>query len=270
MSMKITIAAWHLKDFNVGLARYCRGLIEAIGRVDHENRYEILMPEAAYRFPERPNLRYRVIRFPVFKRRFWEQVAPLLVGPYDLLHFPYDSGIAWKRGKFVVTVHDVKPLLFDSPRPRRNLNSLVEQLAVGDKWSKVDRVVTDSESSRRDIVEHLKIHKERVAVAYPGVDRELFRPAPAATADRGARPYVLCVAGSDPTKNVETLIDAFAQLPLTVRDTHDLVLVGDFRRRSDLYERVRQTGIEKQTLFTGIVSDDRMIELYQRAILFVF
>jgi hypothetical protein len=80
----------------VGLARYCRGLIEAIGRVDHENRYEILMPCESYRFPERPNLRYRVIRFPVFKRRFWEQVAPLLVGPYDLLHFPYDSGIAWK------------------------------------------------------------------------------------------------------------------------------------------------------------------------------
>jgi glycosyltransferase involved in cell wall biosynthesis len=193
-----------------------------------------------------------------------------LVGPYDLLHFPYDSGITWKRGKFVVTVHDVKPLLFDSPRPRRNLNSLVEQLVVGDKWSNVDRVVTDSESSRRDIVEHLKIHKGRVAVAYPGVDRELFRPAPTATADRGARPYVLCVAGSDPTKNVKTLIDAFAKLPRTMRDRHDLVLAGDFRRRPDLYERVRQAGIEKQTQFTGIVSDDRLKELYQRARLFVF
>src|SRR5437899_7789447 len=137
--MKIVIAAWHLKDFNVGLARYCRGLIEAIGRVDHENRYEILMREASYRFPECPNLQYRYIRFPVFKRRFWEQVAPLLVGRYDLLHFPYDSCVAWKRGKFMITVHDVKPLIFDNSRPRRNLNSLIEQLVVGDKWSKVDR-----------------------------------------------------------------------------------------------------------------------------------
>jgi glycosyltransferase involved in cell wall biosynthesis len=268
--MKVVIAAWHLKDFNVGLGRYCRGLIEGLGRVDHENRYEILMPNDAYRFPDRPNIRYRLIRFPVFKRRFWEQVAPLLLGRYDLLHFPYDSCVAWKRGKFMITVHDVKPLLFSNPRPRHNLNSLVEQLVVGDKWSKVDRVVTDSECSRQDIVEHLKIPKERVAVVYPGVDRERFAPAPVTPADRGVRPYVLNVAGSDPTKNVETVIDAFARLPLTMRDEHVLVLAGDFRRRPDLYERVRQAGLEKQTQFTGIVSDDRLKELYQRAKLFVF
>ena len=102
--MKIVIAAWHLKDLNVGLGRYCRRLIEAIGRVDHENRYEILMPVNNYRFPERPNIRYRLIRFPLFKRRFWEQVAQLLVGHYDLLHFPYNSCVAWKRGKFLMTI----------------------------------------------------------------------------------------------------------------------------------------------------------------------
>jgi len=268
--VKIVIAAWHLKDFNVGLGRYCRGLVEAIGRVDRENQYEILMPVNTNRFPDRPNMQYRYIRFPVFKRRFWEQIAPLLVGRYDLLHFPYDSCVAWKRGRFMITVHDVKPLLFDSPRPRRNLNGLVEQLVVGDKWSKIDRVVTDSECSRRDIVEHLKIPKERVAVAYPGVDRERFVPAPATRVDRGARPYVLCVAGSDPTKNVETLIDAFGRLPLPMRDRHDLVLAGDFRRRPELYERVRQAGIEKQTTFTGKVPDDHLIKLYQGATLFVF
>ena len=39
--MKIVIAAWHLKDFNVGLGRYCRSLIEAMARVDGEHQYEI-------------------------------------------------------------------------------------------------------------------------------------------------------------------------------------------------------------------------------------
>ena len=39
-------------------------------------------------------------------------MAPLAIGSYDLLHFPYDSCIAWKRGRFVVTIHDVKPLIF--------------------------------------------------------------------------------------------------------------------------------------------------------------
>jgi alpha-1,3-rhamnosyl/mannosyltransferase len=81
---------------------------------------------------------------------------------------------------------------------------------------------------------------------------------------------VLCVAGSDPIKNVETLVEAFSRLPGGVRERHDLVLAGDFRRRVDLHERVKRRGIERQTVFTGVISDERLIELYQRASLFVF
>ncbi len=294
--MKIVIAAWHLKDFNVGLGRYCRGLIEAIGRLDTENRYEILMPTDSYRFPERPNVRYRVIRFPFFKRRFWEQIAPLFSGRYDLLHFPYDSGIAWKRGKFVVTVHDVKPLIFGELGRRRNLNSLVERVVVGNKWARIDHVLTDSLSSRRDIAERLGVPENHITVVYPGIELGRFRPGltakqveAQAEVEGGSslrtrlsltstlasalvvrRPYVLSVGGPDPTKNLETLVEAFARLPQPVRDTHDLILVGDFRRRSDLRERAGRAGLEKQAVFTGVVSDDQLIRLYQQAALFVF
>jgi len=285
--MKIVIAAWHLKDFNVGLGRYTRGLIEALGRVDHENEYEILMPHDASRFPLRPNMRYRVIRFPVFKRRFWEQAAPLCVGSYDVLHFPYDSCVAWKRAKFVTTVHDVKPLIFPELNPRRNLNSAIERLLVGDKWRKIDHIVTDSESSRRDILERLPVSPDRLTVVYPGIDLDRFRPAPSphpspppqvGRGGRGnleprtssVRPYILSVAGADPTKNVETLVEAFAQLSPPVREAHDLVLVGDFRRRDNVRDLVARVGLEKQTVFTGVVNDDRLIDLYQRATLFVF
>lgn len=286
--MKIVIAAWHLKDFNVGLGRYARGLIEAIGRVDADNRYEILLPDDSYRFPDRPNVRYRLIRFPIFKRRFWEQVAPLVVGRYDLLHFPYDSAIAWKRAKFVVTVHDLKPLRFGMSRPRWNVNRMVERALIRDQWARVDHVLTDSQCSRRDIQEHLGLPSERVTVVYPGVELERFRPAaaedefdvPRSTVgnlehqtlnlELLKQPYVLCVAGADPTKNVETLIEAFARLPPALRGRHDLVLTGDFRRRADLRDLVERAGVGERTLFTGIVDDERLIELYQRATLFVF
>jgi len=287
--VKIVIAAWHLRDFNVGLGRYCRGLIEAIGRVDRDNQYQILMPDESYQFPERHNIRYRPIRFPLFRRRFWEQMVPLITGPHDLLHFPYDSCVAWKRAKFVTTIHDVKPLVFPELNPRRNLNSVVERMLVGDKWRKIDHIVTDSESSRRNILERLPVSPDRLTVIYPGIDLERFRSADPPTSNltprtsNGAsqtsnlqpptnsrRPYVLCVAGADPTKNVETLVEAFGRLPQPVRDAHDLVLVGDFRRRPELRERAAFLGIEKQTIFPGVVGDDRLIELYQQAALFVF
>ncbi len=135
--MKIVIAAWHLKDFNVGLGRYCRGLIEAIGRVDTQNHYDILMPTNSYRFPDRPNVRYRLLRLPVFKRRLWEQLAPLLVGHYDLLDLPYDSCVAWKRAKLVVTVHDVRPLIQGETGSHPNIHGLLERLlcAIGGRGS---------------------------------------------------------------------------------------------------------------------------------------
>jgi glycosyltransferase involved in cell wall biosynthesis len=269
--MKIVIAAWHLKDANVGLGRYARGLIDGISRVDDQNRYDILMPSGSDTLPQRPNLRYRMIRFPLFKRRFWEQVAPLLTGHHDLLHFPYDSRVAWKRAKFVTTIHDVKPLLFPSGRSHANLGRLIERAVTGGPQGRIDHVLTDSECSKRDIMTHLGYPVDRLTVVYPGIDLEQFRPAPLEKPSISpARPYVLCVAGADPTKNVEALIDAFARLPMTVREAHDLVLAGDFRRRTDLRARAVQAGIEDHTVFTGVVSDDRLIGLYRGATVFVF
>ena len=265
--MKIVIAAWHLKNLNVGIGRYARELIEALGRVDQTNHYEILIPHAEHPFTARPNMRYRLIRFPLFRRRFWEQVAPLLVGPYDVLHFPYDSCVAWKRGKFVATIHDVKPLLFPVLRARTNLNSRIEQWLVGDRWKKLDHVITISEHSRRDLLAHVPLRPEQVTVTSLGLDAERFRPA---EHPEERKPYVFCVAGADPTKNVGVLIDAFAKLPQMLRSRFDLILAGDVCKRQDIRAAVENHGLSAHTTLVGVVSDRELVAYYQQATLFVF
>ena len=265
--MKIVIAAWHLKNFNVGIGRYARELIEALGRVDQVNQYQILLPQADHPFTARPNMRYRVIRFPFFRRRFWEQVAPLLVGAYDVLHFPYDSCVAWKRGKFVTTIHDVKPLLFPELRPRTNLNSRIEDWLVGDRWQKIDHVITVSEHSRRDVLAHVPLHPDQVSVTPLGLDAARFRPA---EQRHEGRPYVLCVAGSDPTKNVGVLIEAFAALPGDMRDRFDLVLAGDVCKREEIRAAIARTGLSGQVKLVGLLSDAELVTYYQQATVFVF
>ena len=269
--MRVVIAAWHLKNFNVGIGRYCYGLIDALGRVDRENRYEVLMPQDPGGLSSHPNVRHRVIRFPILKRRFWEQMIPIVAGPHDLLHLPYDSCTAVKRGKLVATIHDVKPLLFPALAPKRNIHQFLEEMCVGNKWDKLDHILTDSECSRRDIMERCGVRPDRITVVYPGVDLNRFRPADPSQLPPGSRrPYVLSVAGPDPTKNVETLVEAFAKLPSALREAHDVLLAGDFRRRDDLRERVGALGIDKQVRFPGVVSDEQLIDLYQQAALFVF
>ena len=265
--VKIVIAAWHLRNFNVGIGRYARELIEALGRIDRANHYQILLPHAAHPFTARPNMQYRVIRFPLFRRRVWEQVAPLMVGPYDVLHLPYDSCVGWKRGKLVTTIHDVKPLLFPELRARMNLNSRIEQWLVGDRWKKIDHVITISEHSRRDLLAHVPLLPGQVTVTPLGLDAERFRPVEHRPA---GKPYVLCVAGSDPTKNVGSLIEAFAQLPESLRDRFDLLLAGDVCKRTDVRAAIERLGISRQSKLVGLVSDAELVAYYQQATVFVF
>ncbi len=268
--MKIVIAAWHLRNFNVGLGRYARELIEALGRVDQANEYVVLVPDTSAELTPRPNMRYRRVCVPLFKRRVWEQLAPLMGGTCDILHFPYDSCVAWKRSKFVVTIHDLKPLVVGGKARRRNLNERIESLLVGNRWSIIDHIVTDSHWSERDILTHLPVGPDRVSVVYPGVETEHFCPALDHMLGATSRPFVLCVAGDDPMKNVEALVDAFAGLPLSVRAGHELVLAGDVQKRAGVRQRIAAHGLEGQVRFPGIIDDAALVLLYQQARLFVF
>jgi len=269
--MKIVIAAWHLKDFNVGLGRYTRNLIEGLGRVDRNNEYDIIMPVKDLNLPSYPNVHYRFCRYPVFKRRFWEQVATMGVGSYDLLHFPYDSCLAVKRGKFVVTIHDVKPLLYPKPKKRVNLSSLLKGFCIPRPLENIDHIITVSECSRKDIVTHLGVSDDRVTVIPQGVEQDIFTPPSIdGIQEQPETPYVLCVAGTDPTKNIHSLIHAFSSLPEDVRQSHQLILVGDLKKQDDLLRLVKEKRIETQTVFAGIVSDQQLVQFYQSASVFVF
>lgn len=269
--MKIVISAWHLKNRNVGIGRYTYHLIENLARVDHINQYEILIPEGTHNFQLWPNVRYRLIRLPVFKRRVWEQLAPLVAGDYDLLHFPYDSCIGIKRGKFVVTLHDAKPVLFPQRSNRQRWKQSFKNIIAPHPLKKIDHVVTVSECSRRDLIGQLGIPDDRITVIYQGVDLEHFSPSPQLQAECfDFMPYVLCVAGTDPSKNVKNLVQAFSRLPLEIRSLHHLVLVGDVCRSKALHQLVKEQGIAEQTIFTGLVSDSQLVALYQQASVFVF
>jgi glycosyltransferase involved in cell wall biosynthesis len=265
--VKIVIAAWHLKNPHVGIGRYARELIDALGRVDSLNEYEILLPCQEHPFIARPNMRYRAVHFPLVRRRFWEQVAPLLVGRYDVLHFPYDSAVAWKRGKFVSTIHDVKPLLFPQLRRRVNVNRRIEQWLVGNRWQKIDHVITISEHSRQDLLRHAPLRSDQVTVTPLGLDAQRFRPAPR---HRGQRPYVLCVAGSDPTKNVGDLVEAYAKLSEPLHGQFDLLLAGDVCKREDIRAAIDRLTIGSRVKLVGRISDDDLIAYYQQATVFVF
>jgi glycosyltransferase involved in cell wall biosynthesis len=183
----------------------------------------------------------------------------------------------------VGVVHDLIPHLFpelfgfadESGNFPRRYERRVETIR------ELDLVLTPSESTRRDVIEHWGVPPEKLVVVgeasspffVPPTSHEhpldlLGRELPSITP-----PFVFCVSGREPHKNSESLMEAWAQLPRSVRHAYQLVitcrLTDDDRRQ--WMERADRLGIaSRELVITGYVEDTVLRALYKAASLFVF
>jgi glycosyltransferase involved in cell wall biosynthesis len=87
------------------------------------------------------------------------------------------------------------------------------------------------------------------------------------------KPYILYTGGADERKNLPRLLNAFAQLPRKVRDAHQLVFAGKLldNEIDKLKRAARSARLKKnEFILTGYVSDQDLIQLYNRCALYVF
>ena len=95
-----------------------------------------------------------------------------------------------------------------------------------------DQVITISEFSKAEIVQHFGISEDRIKITYLGVDEKYSVAVPehlkSATLQKFKleRPFFLCVGTLQPRKNIERLLVAFDNLPESVKAHFDLVIVG--------------------------------------------
>lgn len=108
-----------------------------------------------------------------------------------------------------------------------------QRVRQGVGWA--DRVITISESSKRDIVQYLGVDPNLIWVtplasryASDALGPGIVPPEPVSLGQEllGKRPYILFVSTLEPRKNLLTLIQAFNQLKSQHRIDHQLVLVG--------------------------------------------
>jgi glycosyltransferase involved in cell wall biosynthesis len=87
------------------------------------------------------------------------------------------------------------------------------------------------------------------------------------------RPYTLYTGGADDRKNLPRLIQAYAALPCELRHRHQLLFAGNMQKGhiTEFQRIATQAGLETSELcFTGYVSDQELIQLYNLCELFVF
>ncbi len=128
---------------------------------------------------------------------------------------------------------------------------------------RMPRIVTVSESSRRDIVEQMGIEPARLSVVPIGVDHERFRPRPEVAVVPGR---IMTTTSSDvPLKGLVPLLEALAELRLEHPGAH-LVVVGRFREEGPVPRVLARLGLDRGAVrFVQGVSDAELVQLYAEA-----
>jgi len=165
------------------------------------------------------------------------------------------------RGAAVVTVHD---LSFEHhPEWMARHDRVLFRTLVPRAVRRAAKVLTVSETTRRDLVERYGVPAERVVVTHNGVDPR-FRP-DGARVDRDA--FLLFVGALHPRKGLLTALEAMARLP----EVPPLVVVGPPKHGASAVEAaVSRLGLEGRVELTGHVGHDELAALYRSAEAFVF
>jgi glycosyltransferase involved in cell wall biosynthesis len=284
--MKIAIdARWIFPEIS-GIGAYTRELIRHLALVDPENTYILLFDHPGVRdrtlretgVGSASNVLVEMVPYGVFSWRSQALLPRLLsargVDVYHSTNYMVPLRLlpaAARAPKMVVTIHDVIPLLFPDHAPR----SKKARLFLLYRWimrriaAIADTIVTDSRASAADVVKHLRIpgaRAGRVKAIYCGVSPR-FHPPEARRAKGGVEIRELLYVGrSDPYKNLGTLVRAFAQARRECPFPLHLTLSGSpDARYPEAPVLTRELGLEREVTWTGYVSDDALLALYQRA-----
>jgi glycosyltransferase involved in cell wall biosynthesis len=127
---------------------------------------------------------------------------------------------------------------------------------------RLPRLITVSESSRRDIVTQMNVDPNRLHVVPVGANPAVFRPQPDVRRVPGR---IMTTASADvPMKGLAPLLEALAKVRTERHDAH-LVVIGKPKGRSNIPALINRLGLGGAVTFENGVTTDRIVELYAEA-----
>lgn len=268
---------------------YCEaGQVQALTRLHPEHAF-VLNFFAARHITERivdltPYLRENVTAKHAFCSPYVYRLASSFVpipyswffGKNDLTHFFNYIVPPGVKGKTVVTVHDMVYRAF--PETVRGRTRHMLDLGLVPSMKRADRIVTDSEFSKSEIIRYYPEFAEKIRVVPCGVDRERFHKVSDNVEIQNVRQkydigetYFLYLGTLEPRKNLERLLDAYAAYAKSMGTPAQLVLAGGKGWLYDgIFEKVKALGITDKVVFTQYIAAEDLCALMSGALAFVF
>ncbi len=209
---------------------------------------------------------YKVVRragrYMVFPRAVLSELAGRL-GPKDAVveiwnGVPFLSPV-WARQPRMVFLHHhhdkMWPLVLG---PKLAQVGVTLETKIAPPFYRNTPIVTLSNSSRDELVEHLGFSQQQMHVVPPGVDPR-FSPG-----EKSPTPLIVAVGRLMTSKRFDMLIHLVDRVRMTIPDV-ELAIVGEGYEQDNLDALVRNLDAESWVHMMGSVSDDELVDLYRRA-----
>jgi glycosyltransferase involved in cell wall biosynthesis len=284
--MRIAIDARFLNATPSPLAQYSENLIEHLAQVDEENEYVVFIHSS---FPKTlrvgENFRVRPVRSaPISWRtlaRFHKQVER---AEADILHCLYPVIPLAYRGRLLVTVHDLKPLLAHEAEPngfflRRRLRQGMARWVFPIAVRRATWLSAISNTTREGLSKMFPEAFHKTVVTHSGLEPSYQTPLEESTLElvrtKHELPerYLFYTGSARPSKNLAKLLTAFAQFRGSEDKAVPLHLILDSPQDRWLEEAkklARRLQLGPFVHFCGQVSDSERRALYAMAQAFCF
>ncbi len=267
--MKIGIDGYEANiQSRVGIGQYAYQLLNQLHRLDKENEYTIFLPQSpvADMPHERENWRYIIGHTGIFWTIF--QLPSLLKKKQlDLFFSPTHYAPWFTDVPCILSIMDLSYLRYPELFRIKDYLQLKYMGSISIKRAK--KILTISEFSKKEIIEHYKYPKDDIVVTYPGFKSNLksqiskLQPKTRKLTDER---YILFVGTIQPRKNIVRLIEAFEKLD---DNKTKLVMVG---KKGWLFEpileRIKRSPKILSIIYRNFVDNTELTALYANAACF--
>ena len=183
----------------------------------------------------------------------------------------------WFKNVYTVGIlYDLIPMIFPEqclfdPVYKANYEKSIEFI------KNLDLLLAISESAKNDAVKLLGIDESKIVVIHAGINQE-FRKLEKIEHKKIkekyniSKPFILFAGGIDFKKNIEGLIEAYSLLPINIKNRYQFVITGKMAEetKNHFIKVSEKYNIKDDIVYTGYVSNEDLIQLYNITELLVF
>lgn len=277
--MKIIINAFQYSPDITGTDRMAYGFLDKLQKLDTTNKYIIVCSNESYNRSAISSANYKIItpfqlhcgRFVQrMYNKFWRAILPYRLRSYRAdLYFSFHNMSLPKikvARKSVVFNLDLIPVVlsgYESIHKKTREALLAEYKDIAEK---TDHIISISEFSKNELSTLLSISPSKVSVIPLAVSDSLAQEATTSYDGLESRTFLLTIGGTEPRKNVKTVVEAFKKLPGEIQSAFPLVIIGGEWHGIKLDEFKNIPNVH----CLGYVPEDQLPWLYANCKAFVF